>query len=92
LYDAFISYRRSDGATIARWLRRRLQDYTLPPRIAEGRKRLSVYLDTAFERANEDFWSNNIEPALKASRYLVVVATPNALQPRARAELGGAGN
>jgi WD40 repeat protein len=83
LYDAFISYRRSDGAKIANWLRRRLQDYKLPPKIAEGRRKLRVYLDTAFERANEDFWANNIEPALRTSRYLVVVATPDTLQPRA---------
>jgi hypothetical protein len=86
LYDAFISYRRSDGAAIAAWLRRRLQDYTLPSKIAAGRNKLRVYLDTAFERANEDFWANNIEPALRASRYLVVVATPDTLRPRADGE------
>jgi WD40 repeat protein len=83
LYDAFISYRRSDGASVANWLRRRLQDYTLPPAIADGRKKLRIYLDTAFERANEDFWANNIEPALRASRYMVVVATPDTLLRRA---------
>lgn len=81
-HDAFISYRRSDGTAIAAWLRRRLQDYKLPPKLAEGRKKLRIYQDTAYERATEDFWANNIEPALKASRYLVVVATPDALKLR----------
>src|SRR5581483_1914306 len=86
LYDAFISYRRSDGAIIASWLRRRLQEYILPTKIAQGRKKLRIYLDTAFERANEDFWANNIEPALRNSRYLVVVATPATLRRRADGE------
>ena len=54
LYDAFISYRRSDGTNVATWLRRRLQDYRLPRSLSAKRK-LRVYLDTAFERANEDF-------------------------------------
>jgi WD40 repeat protein len=80
LYDAFISYRRSDGTGIATWLRRHLQEYRLPPSLAETRKKLRVYLDTAFERANEDFWTNNIEPALKSSRNLIVVVTPDALR------------
>jgi WD40 repeat protein len=77
-YDAFISYRRMDGAGIARWLRGNLQDYVLPQNIRKGNKKLRIYIDTAFERANEDFWANNIEPALRSSRYLVVVATPKA--------------
>ena len=79
LYDAFISYRRSDGTNVATWLRRRLQDYRLPRSLSAKRK-LRVYLDTAFERANEDFWTNNIEPALKSSRNLIVIATPDTLR------------
>jgi hypothetical protein len=37
------------------------------------------------ERANEDFWKNNIEPDLKASRFLTEVVTPHATRPRSRA-------
>ncbi|MDF0674846.1 MAG: TIR domain-containing protein [Nitrospira sp.] len=83
LYDAFISYRRSDGTSVATWLRRRLQDYRLPPSLSATHKKLHVYLDTAFERANEDFWTNNIEPALKSSRTLIVIATPDTLRRQA---------
>jgi len=81
-YDAFISYRRSDGAIIAGWLRNKLQGYKLPTALSAGRDKLRIYLDTAFERANEDFWANNIEPALRKSRYLIVIATPDTLRKR----------
>jgi WD40 repeat protein len=82
-YDAFISYRRVDGADLAEWLRRKLQDYRLPASLAQERKPLQVYLDTAFERANEDFWIQNIEPALRRSRFLIVVITPGFFYPKA---------
>src|SRR6478609_6569868 len=81
-YDAFISYRRSDGSTISSWLRNTLQSYKLPTALAAGRNNLRIYLDTAFERANEDFWANNIEPSLRKSRYLIVIATLDTLRPR----------
>ncbi len=78
--DAFISYRRSDAAPFAKWLRRRLQDHKLTPKFAEGRNRPRIYLDTVMERATNDFWDENIEPELMASRYLLVIATPKALE------------
>jgi hypothetical protein len=81
-YNAFISYRRSDGSAIANWLRRKLQNYVLAAELATGRKKLRLYLDTAFERANENFWTNNIEPALRSSQYLIVIATPDSMRPR----------
>jgi WD40 repeat protein len=83
-FDAFISYRRSDGSTFARRLRRRLLDYRLPKALEAGPapRRLSIYLDTIYERASEDFFANTIEPALRASRQLIVVQTPSALRPR----------
>jgi WD40 repeat protein len=78
-YDCFISYRRSDGTKIARWLRRHLLSYRLPRSFRDGRARaLSVYLDTAYERATDDYYDDNIAPALKQSRFLLVVATPSA--------------
>jgi hypothetical protein len=83
-YDAFISYRRSDGGTVARWLRRELEGFR-PPRSlrAKFNRKIRVYLDTAYELGTGDFYENNIRPALLGSRYLLVVATPNAVtRPR----------
>ena len=85
-FDAFISYRRRDGAVVARWLRSRLERYRLPPGLDAGRKPIKAYLDTAFERATQDFWNQNIEPALRRSRCLVVVVTPSVFEPRADGE------
>jgi hypothetical protein len=79
-YDAFISYRRSDGGRAARWLRRELQAFR-PPRPFRDRlpQRLRIYLDAAYERGTTDFFENTIRPALLASRFLIVVATPDAV-------------
>jgi tetratricopeptide (TPR) repeat protein len=81
MYDAFISYRRSDGAPVARWLRRELQGFR-PPRALRGRfgHKLAIYLDTAYERGASDFYEQSIRPALLSSRYLIVIATPNAVR------------
>jgi formylglycine-generating enzyme required for sulfatase activity len=82
-YDAFISYRRSDGSFVARWLRSALLRYRLPRQLrVDPSRKLTVYLDTSFERATEDFFENNIKPALQNSRWLIVIATPNAVKPR----------
>jgi tetratricopeptide (TPR) repeat protein len=80
-YDAFISYRRSDGSTVAKWLRRELEGFRLPKalRATYGRK-LRLYMDTAYERGTTDFYEESIKPALLASRYLIVVATPDAMR------------
>ena len=83
-FDAFISYRRSDGSRAAHWLRRALKTYRLPPPLRQGETPpLRIFLDTAYERASEDFYERNIKPALQTSRYLIVVATPDSLKPRA---------
>jgi tetratricopeptide (TPR) repeat protein len=80
-YDAFISYRRSDGATVARWLRRALVGYRLPRALrARQANKLRVYLDTVYERATSDFYERNIKPALQSCRFLIVVATPDAMR------------
>jgi tetratricopeptide (TPR) repeat protein len=80
-YDAFISYRRSDGSTVARWLRRELEGYRAPHSMRKrfGRK-LRIYLDTAYERGASDFYEQNIKPVLLSSSYLIVVATPDAVR------------
>lgn len=83
-FDAFISYRRSDGGIFARRLRRRLLDYRLPKSLREepSAQPLSIYLDTIYEQATEDFFENTIKPALRDSRRLIVVQTPRTLEPR----------
>ncbi len=78
-YDAFISYRRSDGSRTAQWLRRELQSFRLPRALrADLGRPVKLYLDTACERGTADFYENNIRPALLAARSLFVIATPDA--------------
>jgi hypothetical protein len=83
-FDAFVSYRRSDGTRAARRLRRRLRDFRLPTSIRRSRptRSLSIYLDTIYERAEPDFFEETIKPALRASKHLIVVQTPNASKRR----------
>lgn len=78
-FDAFISYRRSDGSAVAHWLRREFEAFR-PPRALRQRyaRRLRVYLDTAYERGTADFYEHNIKPALLSARWLIVLATPDA--------------
>ena len=86
-YDAFISYRRSDGSRIAGWLRRELQQFRPPRRLSARLDRpFRVYLDTAYERGSIDFYQRTIQPALMASRHLIVLATPDAVQRAGHAE------
>ena len=79
-YDAFVSYRRADAQGAARWIRRELEHFRPPRQLRDryGRK-LRVYLDTAYERGTNDFFEGSIKPALLASRYLVVLASPDAV-------------
>src|SRR5215813_7111278 len=80
-YDAFVSYRRSDGTKVARWVRRELETYRAPRSLREGfGRKLRVYLDTAYESGTSDFYQQNIKPALLASRFLLIVATPGAMR------------
>jgi hypothetical protein len=77
-FDAFISYRRSDGASFARRLRRALREFRPPKSIRGSSAPLGIYLDTMYERATNDFYEGVTRPALVGSRYLIVVATPDA--------------
>jgi hypothetical protein len=79
-FDAFISYRRSDGSGTANWLRNAMQSF-IPPRELSHllERRVKVFLDTAYERGADDFYQRTILPALRRSRHLIVVATPNAI-------------
>jgi hypothetical protein len=79
-FDAFITYRRSDGTGAARRLRQKLQRYDIRKRLKGfRRRRLKVFLDTVYERGAHDFYERNILPALLASRRLIVLATPDAV-------------
>jgi WD40 repeat protein len=82
--DAFVSYRRLDGSLFARRLRRRLLDYRFPRPLRDNlpQRRLSIYIDKIYERADEDFFSGQIEPALRDSKHLIIVQTPAALVKR----------
>ena len=83
-YDAFISYRRSDGKEAAAWLRRYLQRYSLPRAFRSQTtspypENLKLYLDTEYERATGDFYENTIKPSLLKAKHLIVLLTPAAL-------------
>lgn len=90
-FDAFLSYRRLRAAGLARWLRNKLVRYKPPPELIDvlpdqtaallNRPR-EIFLDTAFEKANEDFWSRQIVPSLTGSRSLIVISTPDAFESR----------
>ena len=90
-YLAFISYRRFHGSRIARWLRNRVKQYTLPQEVLSSlseanreihKSRPKVFLDTVYEKAGEDFWQHHIVPSLKNSYYLIVISTPDVFQRR----------
>jgi len=85
-FDAFISYRRSDGRKAAAWLRKRLIEFPIPDEIVADRGKqsleLRVFRDRDYELATEDFFEKRIRPALQSSRFFVLVATPNALKRR----------
>jgi hypothetical protein len=80
-FDAFISYRRSDGARAAHRLRRRLLAFRLPKALrTEQPRKLSIFMDTAYERGAADFYDATIKPALLNARWLIIVATPDAVK------------
>lgn len=90
-YRAFISYRRQDASAAARWLREKLLgfrppgellDRVAPAQRVELERRVAYFLDTSYQSANEDFWTGNIEPALRESEYLIVISSPSALLKR----------
>jgi hypothetical protein len=82
-YDAFITYRRSDGVKAASRLRSWLRSFRLPKTLRSGRpSALKIFLDAVYERGAADFYAETIRPALLSSRWLIVVATPDAAQAR----------
>lgn len=88
-YDAFISYRRRDGAGIAQWLARRLRKSRLPRDVIKSlspdfqaihKRHPSVFLDTGYEKASANFLEEKIFPALDGSSRFIVIVTPAAFE------------
>lgn len=75
-FDVFLSYRRSDGSGFAKRFRRLLQN--AHRRLPVQAKPMDVYLDRIQARADLDFYRETVRPAVLSSRWLVLVATPNA--------------
>ncbi len=73
-YDVFISYSRRADERLAALLQRELQRFAKP---AFRRRALRVFRDDASLSANPGLWSS-IEQALDTSRYLVLLASPEA--------------
>src|SRR5882672_6863099 len=91
-YSAFISYRHADNAEPGRqwasWLHQLLETYTVPPELigmpgARGdpvpASLFPVFLDRQELRADAAL-GVPIQEALRASRMLVVICTPRAVQ------------
>ncbi|MTV50833.1 TIR domain-containing protein [Heliobacillus mobilis] len=80
IYDAFISYRHTDlDIEVAKKLHRLLENYRIPRSIAKqtGVKRIKrVFRDQEELPVSSDL-SENIQLALKNSKYLIVVCSPN---------------
>lgn len=74
MYDAFISYSQRADSRVARALRSVLQGIGRP---WWRLRSLNVYLDASSLSANPDMWAA-IEKALSESRYLVLLASPEA--------------
>lgn len=90
-YEAFISYRRQDSTSLANWVMQRLQRFKPPPTLLKllapqqqerfARRNRRYFLDREFQAANPHFWNDRLEPALRASRFLIVVTSREAFKP-----------
>lgn len=77
VWDVFISFRHKDARKVARKLRLQLLNWRLPDHVQADRNGpLRIYVDTFQGHVTNDYWTENIAPALKASRYLVVILSP----------------
>lgn len=81
-FDAFISYRQKDGTQLASWLRNWLLNYKLPRTLhkqhsAPGRARRKIWFDAIQKFASNDYFEQQICPAVQNSRCLIVVSTPS---------------
>ena len=76
LYDAFISYRHLDhDMAVAQRLQKLLEAYRPPRSSAAGRRKIRVFRDKSDLPVSADL-GQDIRDALAASRFLVVVCSP----------------
>ncbi|MEM7396808.1 MAG: hypothetical protein AAF492_31145, partial [Verrucomicrobiota bacterium] len=80
-FDAFLSYRRRDGALIALWLRHQLKKYRLPRPLREkynpDARPLRIWFDRVQMFADKDYFNTQIRPALRSAHCLIVLSTPS---------------
>src|SRR5688572_15953798 len=73
-FDAFISYSHESDAQFAATLHRVLQSFGA----AFFRSRdLRVFLDNANDEITDDLWKRVLQPALHASGYFLLLASPD---------------
>jgi len=85
-YDAFISYRHVEpDRKWAKWLHTSLETYRVPTQLVKNmglpRRLKRVFRDEEELPASTDL-SSQIEQALKASRFLIVVCSPRMVESR----------
>lgn len=90
-YAAFISYRRKDSTPLANWVMQRLARVKPPASLLKlltpqqrerfERRDRRYFLDREFQAANPHFWNDRLEPALRSSSFLIVVASREAFTP-----------
>ena len=81
-YFAFISYKREDEKW-AKWLQKELEGYHLPKKIAKANPNLSKEIRPIFRDTTElksGKLKQQIEEALEASKYFIVICSPRAAQ------------
>jgi WD40 repeat protein len=89
-FDAFIAYRRADGAALAKWARRTIRSFRLSRDLLEAipvskrevyERGPRVFLDKAYGKPSLDWLETKIFPAVDRSDRLIVVSSPLALMP-----------
>lgn len=78
-YYAFISYSRKDESW-AKWLQKKLETYRLPSRLGKDHIGLPKRIFPVFRDMTDlsgTMVEQGLRPALKESRYLIVICSPN---------------
>ncbi|PRO68024.1 toll/interleukin-1 receptor domain-containing protein [Alteromonas gracilis] len=75
--NVFLSYRRRDAASPARYLRKKLLSFKLNKNFQSLYKQPHVFLDVMYERAGSDFWLEKIVPELEKADFLIVLVSPS---------------
>ena len=83
-YFAFISYSWKDKAD-ARWIQRKLESFSLPISLRKEKPDLPLRVRPVFRDMSDlgiGVLSESIEAALRASRYLIVLCSPDSTQSK----------